>query len=325
MRQVMNIFVAGATGAIGRVLVRQLVDRGHHVVGMTRSPSKIEMLQALEAAPVVADALDPDAVGRAVGQSEPDVIVHQLTALAESLNERNYNRLTAVTNRLRTEGTDHLLAAARAAGVRRFVAQSYAGTGVPFQRTGGWVKTEEDPIDPEPPSGMEDAFAAIRYLERTVTGAGGAVLRYGSFYGPGTSLALDPDGPHVDLIRKRRMPVIGGGTGVWSFIHIEDAAAATVAAIEQDVKGIYNIVDDEPAAVSEWLPVLAEAIGAPPPWSIPAWLGRLIAGEAIVTVMTEGRGAANAKARHELGWIPRYPSWRTGFREGLREPRNQIA
>lgn len=321
----MNIFIAGATGAIGRVLVRQLVNRGHHVVGMTRSPSKIEMLQAMGAAPVVADALDPDAVGRAIGQAEPDVIVHQLTALADSLTERNYNRLTALTNRLRTEGTDHLLAAARAAGVRRFVAQSYAGTGVPFQRTGGWIKTEQDPLDPEPPTTMKDAFAAIAYLERTVSEADGTVLRYGSFYGPGTSLGLDPDGQHVDLIRKRRMPVIGGGTGVWSFIHIEDAAAATVAAIEQDAKGIYNIVDDEPAAVSEWLPVLAEAIDAPQPWSIPAWLGRLIGGEAIVTVMTEGRGASNAKARRELGWVPQYPSWRSGFREGLRESTPQNA
>ena len=321
----MNILVAGATGAIGRVLIRQLVDRGHHVVGMTRSASKIGMLEAMGADAVVADALDPDAVGRAVGRAEPDVIVHQLTSLTDAFGERNFNRMTAATNRLRTEGTDHLLAAARAAGVRRFVAQSFAGNGVPFQRTGGWVKTEEDPIDPEPPATMEDAYAAIGYLERAVTEAGGAALRYGLFYGPGTSLGLDPDGPHVELIRRRRMPVIGGGTGVWSFIHIEDAATATVAAIEQDAKGIFHVVDDEPAPVSEWLPVLAEAVGAPPPWSMPAWLGRLVAGKAIVKVMTEGRGASNAKARHELGWVPRYPSWRTGFREGLREPTIQNA
>src|SRR5690606_16740049 len=247
---------------------------GHQIVAMTRDPAKSDVLGALGATPVVADALDREAVQRAVEQAEPDVVVNQLTALADSLSERDYRRVTARTNRLRTEANDYLLDAARAAGVRHFVAQSYAGTGGFFQRTGAWVKTEEDPLDPDPPASMKDAVEAVAYLERRVTEADGAVLRYGSFYGPGTSLALDPLGEHVEMLRKRLMPMIGGGTGVWSLIHIEDAASGTVAAIEKDARGIYHIVDDDPAPVSEWLPVMADAVGAPKPLSIPAWLGR---------------------------------------------------
>lgn len=315
----MNIFVAGATGALGRILVPQLVARGHSVTGMTRSRSKTDLVRRLGAVPVVADALDPDAVGRAVGESVPEVVVHQLTALSGSL-DRRFDRMLAQTNRLRTEGTDHLLAAARAAGVERFVAQSYAGSGAPFERTGGWIKTEEDPIDPEPPKQMQGVYDAIRHLEQAVVEAHGAALRYGSFYGPGTSIGLDSEGQYIALIRKRRMPIVGGGTGIWSFIHLADAAAATVAAIERDARGVFNIVDDDPAPMAEWLPVLAEAVGAPPPRRVPRWVGRLAAGSTLTTIMTEGRGASNAKAKRELGWAPRYASWRTGFREGLIKP-----
>jgi 2-alkyl-3-oxoalkanoate reductase len=276
------------------------------------------MIRSLGARPAVADALDPDAVARAVAEAEPEVIVHQLTALSGSLDLRHIERDFAETNRLRTEGTDHLLAAGRAVGARRFVAQSYAGW--PFARTGGPVKAETDPLDPTPPAPLRTTHDAIRHLEDAVTGArwtDGIVLRYGGFYGPGTSLSVRPDGEHVALIRKRRFPVVGDGGGVWSFIHIEDAAAATVAAIEHGVRGIYNIVDDEPAPVSEWLPAAAHAVGAKPPRRLPLWLGRLAAGEAAAVMMTEIRGASNKKAKDELGWSPRYASWRDGFATGL--------
>jgi nucleoside-diphosphate-sugar epimerase len=309
----MRIFVAGAAGALGSQLVPRLVAAGHEVAGMTRSASKRDAVSRMGAAPVIADALDPDAVARAVAEAEPEVIVHQLTALAGSLDLRNVDRGFALTNRLRTEGTDHLLSAGRAVGVRRFVAQSFAGW--PFARTGGPVKAEDDPLDPTPPAAMRSTLAAIRYLEEAVTGADwtvGVVLRYGGFYGPGTSLAPD-GGEHVALIRKRRFPVVGDGAGVWSFIHIEDAAEATVAAVERGSRGIYNIVDDEPSPVSEWLPGIAAAVGAKPPRRVPRWLGRLLAGEAGAVMMTEVRGASNEKAKRELGWRPRYPSWREGF------------
>jgi nucleoside-diphosphate-sugar epimerase len=313
----MKIFVAGATGALGKQLIPQLVAGGHQVVGMTRTPAKRELLRGLGATPVVADALDPEAVGRAVSDAEPEVIVHQLTALS-GLDLRNFERAFAQTNRLRTEGTDHLLAAGRAAGVRRFVAQSFAGW--PYARTGGPVKSEDDPLDPDPPRAVVSTLEAIRHLEDAVVGAEwteGVVLRYGGFYGPGTGLAVNPPGEQVEMLRKRRFPIVGAGSGVWSFVHILDAAAATVAAIEHGRRGVYNVVDDEPAPVSQWLPAAAAAVGAKRPLRVPRWVGRLAAGEAVTIMMTEVRGASNAKAKRELGWQLRYPSWRQGFANGL--------
>jgi nucleoside-diphosphate-sugar epimerase len=314
----MKVFVAGATGALGRALLPQLVARGHEVVGMTRSESKLDLVRSLGARPAVADALDPDTVAHAVAEAEPEVIVHQLTALSGSLDMRHIERDFAQTNRLRTEGTDHLLAAGRAVEARRFVAQSYAGW--PFARTGGPVKGESDPLDPTPPAALRSTLDAIRRLEHAVTGADwteGVVLRYGGFYGPGTSFSLRPEGEHVALIRRRKFPVVGDGAGVWSFIHIEDAAAATVAAVEHGERGIYNVVDDDPAPVSEWLPAAASAVGAKPPRRLPRWLGRIAAGEAAAVMMTDVRGASNEKAKRELCWSPRYPSWRQGFASGL--------
>jgi 2-alkyl-3-oxoalkanoate reductase len=310
----MRIFLAGATGALGQSLVPLLIDAGHEVTGMTRSESKAERLRAAGAEPVIADGLDRDAVVAAVTAAKPDAIVHQLTGLSGPANLRNFDRAFALTNRLRTEGTDHLLAGARAAGTQRFVAQSYAGW--PYERRGGPVKTEDDPLDPEPVPSMSQSHAAIRYVERATLDAGGIVLRYGGFYGPGTGLA--PDGDQLDLVRKRQFPIVGDGGGVWSFVHIHDAASATLAALEHDGSGVYNIVDDEPAPVREWVPVLAQAAGAKPPRRIPRWLARLVAGEAIVMMSTEARGASNAKAKRELGWTPAYPSWREGFAEVLR-------
>jgi len=314
----MKVFVAGATGVLGTQLVPRLVANGHEVVGMTRTASKRDALRALGARPVVADALDPDAVARVVAESEPEVIVHQLTALSGALGMRHVDRFFAMTDRLRTEGTDHLLAAGLAVGARRFVAQSYAGW--PFARTGGPVKSETDPLDPDPPEALRPTLAAIRHLEQAVTGverAEGVVLRYGAFYGPGTGISLDPEAAMAKPLRRRQFPLVGGGGGVWSFVHIEDAAAATVAAVEHGPGGIYQVVDDEPAPVREWLPALASALGAKPPWRLPRWLGRLAAGEAATVMMTEVRGASNAKAKRELGWQLRYPSWRLGFAKGL--------
>jgi nucleoside-diphosphate-sugar epimerase len=314
----MRIFVAGATGALGRRLVPLLVERGHQVTAMTRTPAKAAGLRAAGAEPVVADALDRQAVLEAVTAARPEVVVHELTALAAMTGFRNFDRGFALTNRLRTEGTDHLLAAARSAGARRFLAQSY--TGWPFARVGGPVKTEDDPLDPDPPAQLRPTLDAIRRLEAAVLGAAGIeglVLRYGGFYGPGTSAG--EGGYLLEEVRRRRVPIVGDGTGVWSFIHIDDAAAATAAAVERGAPGIYQIVDDDPAPVSEWLPALAAAIGAPPPRRVPAWLARLLAGEHVVVMMTEGRGASNAKARRELGWTPAYRSWRQGFRDGLGE------
>ena len=313
----MKVLVAGATGAMGKQLLPRLAADGHDVVGITRSEAKLDLVRELGATGVVADVLDPDQVARVVAETEPEVIIHQLTALNRPFDVRHFDRTFEETNRLRTEATDHLLAAGRAAGVKRFIAQSYAGW--PFARTGGPVKSEDDPLDPSPPDGIRQSFDAIRYLERAVTGADwteGIVLRYGGFYGPGTSL----DGPgseHVEAIRKRLFPLIGDGAGVWSFIHIEDAAEATVAALERGRRGIYNVVDDEPARAADWLPELARAIGAKPPRRMPRWLGRLLGGEAVAIMMTEVRGASNAKAKRELGWQLRYPSWRQGFKEGL--------
>jgi nucleoside-diphosphate-sugar epimerase len=314
----MRVFVAGATGALGRQLVPQLVAAGHEVTGMTRSASKEDLVRSLGAKPVIADALDPDQVARVVAEAEPEAIIHQLTAISADMNPRHLDRAFAHTNRLRTEGTDHLLAAARALGAKRFLVQSFAGW--PFARIGGPVKTEEDPLDESPPKQARETIAAIRYLERAVSAADwieGIALRYGGFYGPGTSISREPGAAQAEMVRKRRFPIVGGGTGVQSFIQIEDAAAATVAALDRGHRGIYNVTDDEPAPVSEWLPVLADALGAKPPRRVPRWLGRLVAGEVGVVMMTEVRGAANVKAKRELGWELRYPSWRLGFREGL--------
>jgi nucleoside-diphosphate-sugar epimerase len=308
----MKIFVAGASGAVGRRLVPLLVANGHEVVGTTTSPEKEQGLREAGAEAAVVDVLDADAVTAAVQRAEPDVIVHQATALSGSMNLRRFDESFALTNRLRTEGTDHLLAAARSVGARRFVAQSF--TGWPNAREGGPVKTEKDALDPDPPAAMRRTLDAIRYLEAAVTGAeglDGVALRYGGLYGPGTSLS--ESGIHVEAIRRRRFPIVGAGTGVWSFVHIDDAAAATVAAIERGSPGVYNIVDDDPAPASEWLPFLAAAIGAKPPRRLPAWLGRLAAGEAAVVMMTESRGSSNEKAKRDLGWQLRYPSWRQGF------------
>jgi nucleoside-diphosphate-sugar epimerase len=314
MGALMKILVAGATGALGRKLVPLLVARGHEVVGLTRSASGREAVRGLGATPIVADALDADAVARAVEAAGPEVIVHELTALAGGLDLRRFDRSFAATNRLRTEGTDHLLAAGRAVGVGRFVAQSYAGW--PYAREGGAVKTEEDRLDPAPAAAMRETHEAIRHLEEAVVGAvwtEGVVLRYGGLYGPGTSMTRGGD--HVDLIRRRRFPVVGDGGGVWSFVHVEDAAEATVAAVERGRRGIYNIVDDEPAPVAEWLPAVARGLGARPPRHVPLRVGRLLAGEAAAVMMTQVRGASNAKARRELGWTPSHPSWRDGIPE----------
>jgi nucleoside-diphosphate-sugar epimerase len=313
----MKVFVAGATGAIGRHLVPQLVERGHEVTGMTRSESKQQLVRELGGRPVVADALDPESVAEAVARAEPEVIVHQLTAIPRPRNPRRLAREFAETNRLRAEGTDHLLAAGRAVGVRRFVAQSNVAI---YARVGGPVKVEEDAIDSSPPKQVRPNAEALLHLERTVTGATwteGVVLRYGAFYGPGTGISLGPEDMMVRLIRKRRLPLIGTGGAVWSFIHIADAAAATVNAIEGHGRGIYNIVDDEPATAAEWLPAAAAAMGAPAPRRVPRWLLRLIAGESATVLMTDLRGASNAKAKRELAWVPRYPSWRNGFVTGL--------
>ena len=316
----MKVMVVGAGGAIGMPLVRMLVADGHEVVGTTRSHGKAERLRALGAEPVLLDALDGTAVGRAVSGSSPDVIVHEATALSNlGSNPRRFDEEFALTSRLRTEGTDHLVAAARAAGVRRFVAQSFAGW--PQAREGGPVLTEEAPFDPSPPKSARQGMAAIRHLEAAVTGAvglEGVVLRYGGFYGPGTSLTRGGD--HTEAVRRGKFPLVGSGAGVWSFIHVEDAARATAAAVERGAPGIYNVVDDEPAPVSEWLPYLAALLGADPPRRVPAWVGRLFGGELAVAMMTTVRGASNAKAKRGLSWEPRYPSWRQGFVEMLREP-----
>ena len=304
----MRVFVAGATGAIGKQLVPRLVAAGHEVHGMTRSESKRAMLEELGAVPVVADALDPDQVAEAVGKARPEVIVHQLTAIG-ALDMRHFDRDFALTNRLRTKGTDYLLSAGQAVGVRRFVAQAVAGYGA-YVRTGGPVRSEEDPLDPTPAREMRQTLAAIRHLEEAVLGARwteGIVLRYGAFYGPGTSFT--PGGAQFELVRRRKFPLVGDGGGVWSFIHTADAAEATVAAVEHGSRGVYNIVDDDPAPVTEWLPALAQMLGAKKPMRVP----RFVAGEAGAVLMTELRGASNAKAKRELGWAPGHPSWRQGF------------
>jgi nucleoside-diphosphate-sugar epimerase len=304
---VVRVFVAGGTGVIGRQLVPQLVARGHQVTATTTSTAKLGVLERLGADAVMMDGLDAASVGEAVARARPDAIVNEMTGLSEAHagrpNLRNPGRFFGPTNRLRSEGTDHLLAAADAAGVAHVVAQGFgAFNGI---REGGWVKTEEDPLY------RGEETKAIEHLEDVMVKAGGAVLRYGSFYGPG---ATDDQ---VKLVRKRMFPLVGGGTGYFSWVHLHDAASATVLTVEQQAKGIFNIVDDDPAPVSEWLPYLAECAGAKPPRRLPAWLARLLAGEMVVGMMTEGRAFSNAKAKRELGWELRYPSWRQGFKEEL--------
>ena len=315
----MRIFVAGATGAVGRALVPLLVRSGHTVTGLTRTPAKAGLLRELGAEASVADALDEQAIHDAVAAARPDVIVHQLTELTGASDLRHFDRNFANSNRLRTTGTDYLLAAARACGARRFIAQSFCGW--PYARDGAHVKSEEDPLDPNPPKEMRSTLDAIRHVERVVTmstAPEGVVLRYGGFYGPGTGMG---DPAFFEQVRKRRVPLVGGGTGWWSFVHIDDVAEATAIAVERG-SGIYNIVDDDPVPVSDWLPAVAAMLGAKPPLHLPAWAARILAGEPVVAMMTEIRAGSNAKAKRELGWQPRHPSWRRGFAEIFRrEPR----
>ena len=309
----MRVFVAGATGAIGRRLIPQLIAAGNTVTATTRAPDKIDLLRGLGAEPVVVDGLDAAGLREAVVRAEPDAIVHQMTALAGKPDLRRFDRWFHLTNQLRTKGTDILLSAAWDAGVKRFVAQSYTGWTNP--RTGGPVKIEADGIDPDPAKMQRESLAAIRYLDESIPSAEppGVVLRYGNFYGPGASESL------VDLIRKRRFPIVGDGAGVWSWIHLDDASAATVAALERGRPGVYNVTDDDPAPVSEWLTHLADVVGAKPSMRVPSWLGRLMAGDVPVRWMTEGRDSSNEKAKRELGWRLTWPSWRKGFREGLQD------
>ena len=312
----MRVFLAGGTGAIGRRLVPLLIEAGHDVVATTRSAAKVDLLTRLGAEPVVMDGLDEQSVRRAVVAAHPDVVIHQLTSLTGTGNLKKFDEEFAETNKLRTIGTNHLLAAAREVGTKRFIAQSY--TGWNNERTGSEVKTEADPLDPHPTAASRQSLAAINYLEMTVTNAtaiDGVILRYGTLYGPGTGFG--EGGDLLEMVRKRKQPIVGGGTGVWSFIHIDDAASATVAALGRGAPGIYNIVDDEPAPVSEWLPYLANVLNAKKPMRLPGWLARPLIGEHGISMMTQIRGASNAKAKRVLGWKPRYSSWRDGFRCGL--------
>jgi 2-alkyl-3-oxoalkanoate reductase len=303
----MRVFVAGATGVVGRFLVPGLIAAGHEVTASTRSPAKVGHLEAQGATPVVVDGLDRGAVLKAVTAAKPEVIVHEMTALTSLRGFRKFDREFAVTNELRTKGTDYLLEAAEQAGARRFIAQSFAGWN--YARQGGMVKTEEDPLDPNPPAAAAKSMAALRHLEDGVRGRSpeGLVLRYGPLYGHGASDMM------LDALRKRQLPLIGGGAGVWSFAEVTDAAGATVAAVTHGAPGIYNVVDDDPAPVAQWLPYLASSLGVKSPMRAPVWLGRLLGGEMAVVLMTEGRGVSNDKAKREFGWTPAYPSWRDGF------------
>ncbi len=308
----MRVLVAGATGVIGRVLVPKLIAAGHEVAGTTRFPERADALKALGAQPVVCDALEASAVRTAVAETRPEAVIHELTNLPPRLDPRKYKTQLAATNRLRRDGTRNIVEAARAAGVQRFLAQSIAFA---YDPSGDWVKGEDAPLALASPPPMDEAIGAVAELERLVLDAGGTVLRYGFFYGPGSSFA--PDGYTTELIRARRFPIVGSGGGRWSFIHLEDAASATVAALEHGASGVYNVVDDDPAPVSEWLPVFASAVGAKAPRRVPAWLGRIVAGRVAVGGMTTQRGASNAKAKRELRWTPAYPSWRDGFSSAL--------
>lgn len=301
----MHVYLAGGTGAIGPRLVRQLVERGHQVTATTTSAAKVARIESLGATGIVVDGLDAAAVGEAVATVRPDAVVHQMTALAGGVSTKHFDRSFALTNRLRTEGIDHLVAAAQATGVPHVVAGSYAGW--PNERTGAWVKAEDDPLDAAGPAAQRESLAAIRYLEAAVRAVDGTVLRYGAFYG-------DPDDVMADILRKRQFPLAGGGTGYTSWVHLDDAAAATVLALEKNVRGVFNVVDDEPAPASEWLPYLAECVGARPPMRLPLWLVRLVAGDVAVSMLTRTRGSSNERAKRELGWTPAWPSWRQGFR-----------
>jgi nucleoside-diphosphate-sugar epimerase len=320
----MRIFIAGATGVVGRHLVSELISAGHSVIGLTRTTAKTEALVRLGAEAVVADALDAWAVERAVASAKPDVVLHELTDIGAAADYRHFDRAFARTNELRTRGTDHLLAAARKAGVQRFIAQSFCGW--PFARDGEKVKSEADELDPDPPQELRRSLAALRYLEQCVTasqGLEGVVLRYGYFYGHDTGM-LSPS--MQEEIRQRRVPLIGDGDGWWSFLHVEDAAAATALAIERGKTGnVYNIVDDEPAPAREWLPALAQMLGAKPPFHVPAFIARFLAGEHLVMMMTQARAGSNAKAKRELGWQPAHPSWRQGFAETIQAPLAPVA
>ncbi len=304
----MHIYIAGGTGAIGTRLIPQLVERGHRVTATTTNPAKVAGLETLGAHAVTVNGLDSAAVGESVATAEPDAVVHQMSSLAGKLDPKHFDRSFAVTNRLRTEGLDNLVAAAQATGVQHIVAQSY--TGWPNIRSGGWVKDEEDPLDPDPPKAQRESLAAIRYLEEAVQKADGTVLRYGGFYG-------DASDAMIPLVRKRQFPIVGGGPGYTSWVHLDDAASATVLALELGARGVFNIVDDEPAPASEWLPYLAECVGAKPPLRLPVWVARLVAGDVAVSMLTRTRGSSNARAKRELGWELRWPSWREGFRHGL--------
>jgi nucleoside-diphosphate-sugar epimerase len=310
----MRVFVAGANGAVGRRLVPMLIASGHQVTGTATKEASAGRIRAVGADAVVVDGLDAAGIGEAVARARPDAIIHEMTALSGAPDFRHFDRWFALTNRLRTEGTEHLLAAAKANGVKRFVAQSF--TGWSNARSGSWIKTEADPLDPHPLQAQTETLAAIRFLEQAVLEAPleGVVVRYGGLYGPGSSETL------AEILRKRMFPVIGSGAGVVSSTHIDDAAGGTLAALERGRPGIYNIVDDDPAPSREFIPAIAAALGAPKPFHIPAWLGRLLAGDVAVTMMTEGRGSSNAKAKRELGWQPIWPSWRDGFRHGLDTP-----
>jgi nucleoside-diphosphate-sugar epimerase len=305
----MRVFLAGATGVIGRALAPKLIAAGHDVVGMTRSPERAEELRAAGVEPVIGDALDANGLRSAVSAANPQGVIHELTSLPSRLEPRKFATQLAPNNRLRREGTRNLIAAARAIGVQRIVAQSIAFA---YATSGDWIKDEDAPLGLDSPPPMDDAISAVAELERLVLDADGTVLRYGYFYGPGTQ--LHPDGFYAELARKRQFPIVGSGQGRWSFIHIDDAAQATADALERDRRGVYNIVDDEPAPVTEWAPVFAASLGAKRPFRVPAWLGRIVAGRATVEAMTEQRGASNAKAKRDLGWTPRYATWRDGFR-----------
>jgi nucleoside-diphosphate-sugar epimerase len=318
----MHIFIAGAAGAVGRPLTTLLVEHGHTVTGTTRSRARADEIRALGAEPVVVDGLDRDGLIAAVGDARPDAVVHEMTAISDLSSPRHIDRAFALTNRLRIEGTDNLLAAARAAGVQRVVAQSFAGW--PAARTGGPVKNEADPPDPSPPEKLRAMLDAILYLEAAITEAGGVALRYGGLYGPGTS--VEPGGEQWEAVAARKMPLVGDGGGVWSFLHVEDAASATLAALERWTPGeVYNVVDDDPAPVREWLPALASIVGAKPPRHVPRWAARMLVGEHAVAMMCETRGASNAKIRRELGWQPGRPSWRQGFAELAAPARARVA
>lgn len=311
----MRILVAGATGVVGTALIPRLVRAGHQVTGLTRSTFKVAELQKAGAAAKAVDGLDTGALRAVVLEARPDAIIHEMTALANASDLVHFDRTFATTNRLRTKGLDHLISAAKACGARRFLAQSFCGW--PYARTGGPVKSEEDPLDPHPPREMARTLAAIRHVEEFVAGSRefeGVVLRYGAFYGPGTGLF---DGPFVEQVRRRRVPILGDGGGWWSFLHIDDAADATAIAVERGAAGVYNIVDDEPGPVREWLSALASMVGAKPPFRVPRWLARVLVGRHMVALMTESRAGSNAKARRELGWAPRHSSWRRGFAEAL--------